>query len=466
MIGIGNDIYDNFRDVINEDIECLDPKEIETRRKVAECENTIESEKQQRNDWDASVKGKRLESLKGMIYRRRKVLTDLGYCKAKSKQVAAVSSDDVDELLKEYDDFVAGDASEGLDPDFEDDEEEEAKASLEGSAVASVEATGVDCSVVNARLRSKIKDYEAVIAKCEEEMKPLVAERAVFEKRVDKCKNMLKNMKEKLTKFRQTRKKSDDGIESKMLDVLKTVGVELTRYHGGSLNGVDIKKVIGNAAYIFDEFAVILKENKKADSPMSNAAIDKLCADTKQLFLLWDGAFALARKVNPTEEDCELYRQYVEAAVDCHVRMGCSITHKVHLMLVHVYWQMKTVPRGLGEKMEDWVELMHQSGSRRRRRFRTMKDLLRRAMATARSEQRGKNADILAQMVRVAEKYERKSSSADDKKTAAEKRMEERQRLRAEALSAYCEQKKQARAAAAEIIAAFVLKKRVPPSCD
>jgi maltodextrin utilization protein YvdJ len=29
LIGIGNDIYDNFRDIVNEHIECLDRKEIE-----------------------------------------------------------------------------------------------------------------------------------------------------------------------------------------------------------------------------------------------------------------------------------------------------------------------------------------------------------------------------------------------------------------------------------------------------
>lgn len=198
---------------------------------------------------------------------------------------------------------------------------------------------------------------------------------------------------------------------------------------------------------------MILKENKKANSPMSDAEIDQLCEDTKQLYLLWDGAFSLARKINPTKEDCSLFLRYVQAAVDCHERLGCNITHKVHLMLVHVYLQMMTVPRGLGEKMEDWVELQHQIGSRRRRRFRTMKDLQRRAVAMARSEQRGKNADVLANNARVDEDTKRNLASAEDKKTAAEKRREEQQRLREEALLAYEHIKKEA---AAKIITSFV----------
>jgi hypothetical protein len=234
--------------------------------------------------------------------------------------------------------------------------------------------------------------------------------------------------------------------------VLKSIGVELTRYHGGSLAGTDIKKVIANAAYVFDEFADILKkeENRNANSSMSTAEIDLLCENTKQLFLLWDGAFALARKIKPTPEDCELYRQFVQAAVECHVVMGCNITHKVHLMLAHVYLQMKSVPRGLGEKMEDWVERQHQIGSRQRRRFRTMKDLQRRASARARAEQRGKNAVVLARIALVINESKRKLKSAGDKKTAEERRMEERQRMRSDALKLYYLQ-----TAAAETIVLF-----------
>jgi hypothetical protein len=42
--------------------------------------------------------------------------------------------------------------------------------------------------------------------------------------------------------------------------VLKEIGVELSSYHGGSLNGKDIEKMMNNASHIFDKFAAILKE--------------------------------------------------------------------------------------------------------------------------------------------------------------------------------------------------------------
>jgi hypothetical protein len=45
--------------------------------------------------------------------------------------------------------------------------------------------------------------------------------------------------------------------------VLKEIGVELSSYHGGSVNGKDIKKVMINASHIFDQFAVIFQEGKR-----------------------------------------------------------------------------------------------------------------------------------------------------------------------------------------------------------
>jgi hypothetical protein len=39
-------------------------------------------------------------------------------------------------------------------------------------------------------------------------------------------------------------------------EVLKEIGVELSAYYGGSLNGKDIKKVMNNATHVFEKVAV------------------------------------------------------------------------------------------------------------------------------------------------------------------------------------------------------------------
>jgi hypothetical protein len=151
--------------------------------------------------------------------------------------------------------------------------------------------------------------------------------------------------------------------------VLKVVGVELARYHGGSLIGKDVKRVMQHVDYIFDEFATILKNNKKSDCEMSDEDIDQMCQRYSNLLLLWDGAFSYARKIDPSQQDIEQYQQFVTAAVNCHQAVGCTITLKVHLMLAHVAWLLGLIPGGLGDKAEDWLERQHQVQSSLRGRF-------------------------------------------------------------------------------------------------
>ncbi len=60
-----------------------------------------------------------------------------------------------------------------------------------------------------------------------------------------------------------------------MFKKLKDIGVELSLYHGGLLNGKDIKKVMNNATYFFDGLSVIIKAGNR---PGSNLWMLKHCA--------------------------------------------------------------------------------------------------------------------------------------------------------------------------------------------
>ncbi len=91
-----------------------------------------------------------------------------------------------------------------------------------------------------------------------------------------------------------------------MFKLLKNIGVELSSYHGGSLNGKDIKKVMNNAAHIFNKLTVIMKEGERPDSILSNADVNVLCLHFWEVFVLWDRAFLLAQTVSPMEQDTKL----------------------------------------------------------------------------------------------------------------------------------------------------------------
>jgi hypothetical protein len=152
-------------------------------------------------------------------------------------------------------------------------------------------------------------------------------------------------LKEKMGTYRSATKRIPHSIESLLYNEMKKKGIEIQSYHGGSLTGKDKKKVMNHEAELFDTFAGILKENRKEGCLFDDSDIDDLCSQFRAVFLLWDGVFSYARKIDPTEDDWAQYNQFVSAAVEGHINLGCSVTPKVHLMLKHTEHQMRTLQR-------------------------------------------------------------------------------------------------------------------------
>ena len=200
------------------------------------------------------------------------------------------------------------------------------------------------------------------------------------------------------------------SIETKVFVVLKEIGVELNSYHGGRFNGKDIKKVMNNVTYLFDQFAAIFKERRREGCLLSHADIDSMCLHFREVFVLWDGAFSLARTVDPMGEEIITYQSFVSAAVEGSRTLGCPITPKVHTMLRHVHWQMRNLHWGLGDKMEDWVERLHQWGMQQRRQFRTVQNPLVRMNVREKAASRKTHPKVLAQMEATNKGNKRKMS--------------------------------------------------------
>jgi len=205
-----------------------------------------------------------------------------------------------------------------------------------------------------------------------------------------------------LRTIRQAKVLLPDSIETKIFKVLKDIGVELSAYHGGSLNGKDIMKVMNNASFVFDEFAVIFKAAKRPNCEMSDEDIDAMCKHFREVIVLWDGAFSVARMTEYDQAEKEdiiaTYLLYVHAALQGLKDLRCSITPKIHLMVMHVDWQMRYVRGGIGDKAEDWVERLHQTGMRLRQHFRSVKNALVRARAREKSNYRNSHPDVLARI--------------------------------------------------------------------
>ena len=250
----------------------------------------------------------------------------------------------------------------------------------------------------------------------EEEIKPLLAMRHTMVVRLKGTRSLLTEKEKVLQSLRSSKATSPSSLESQVFKILKGIGVEQSSYHGGSLNGKDIKKVMNKAAYLFDKFSSILQAGKRDACELDNKCIDALCRHFKLVFLLWDGAFSLARKKYPSEEDAKQYQQFIDAAVIEHVNLGLTITPKVHLMFKHVRWQMVEIEGGLGDKMEDWIEKLHQVGKQLRARYRTTMNLQKRAAARIRVVHRDTTPAVINQTMKVEETSKRKFTTIKSKK--------------------------------------------------
>ena len=90
----------------------------------------------------------------------------------------------------------------------------------------------------------------------EQELKLLVEIRQVMVDKFDRARKIISSTQKNLRALQSSKAKSATSLETKLLKVLKTIGVEQSSYHGGSLNGKDIKKVMNNVSYLFDESIV------------------------------------------------------------------------------------------------------------------------------------------------------------------------------------------------------------------
>ena len=78
------------------------------------------------------------------------------------------------------------------------------------------------------------------------------------------------------------------------------------------------------------------------------------------------------------------------------------------MMLKHVKWQITNINGGLGNKMEDWVEGLHQTGMQMRETFYTVQNLPKWAIAQEKVHSCNLHPDVIAKLEATNEGNKRK----------------------------------------------------------
>ena len=132
---------------------------------------------------------------------------------------------------------------------------------------------------------------------------------------------------------------------------------------------------------------------------------------------------------------------YVLAAVEGSKALQCTVTPKVHMMLKHVEWQMTNIKGGLGDKMEDWVERLHQTGMRMRQQFCTVQNPLVRALAREKADSRNAHPDVIANVEATNKRNKRKFVSEKKLNVIGTRQKRQRDMGRFEAMQYFEENK-------------------------
>jgi hypothetical protein len=166
---------------------------------------------------------------------------------------------------------------------------------------------------------------DADIRSKEQDMKPLLEVRQKMVKKLKEKQSLLTKQEKAFGAMQSSKAASANSLELELFKILKGFRVEQSSYHGGSLNGKDIKKLLNNTTYLFNEFSSLLKSGKQDNCELEDNGIDALCKHFMLVFVLWDGAFSLAWKKNPMTVNSQQFQQFVKAAVIGHVNLGLKI---------------------------------------------------------------------------------------------------------------------------------------------
>ena len=153
---------------------------------------------------------------------------------------------------------------------------------------------------------------------------------------------------------------------------MQEMGAIVKNYHGGSLTGVDLKKLFRKSHHFIRRLKKLCKKrleerNNDPDDniniPPSYEEVCQILDDHKNLFWMQEAVYLSARLTSPSKKEIERTRALVNEMKELWKKKNFSITTKAHLLFEHLVDQMERF-HGIGDKTEDFCERNHQEQSR------------------------------------------------------------------------------------------------------
>lgn len=176
------------------------------------------------------------------------------------------------------------------------------------------------------------------------------------------------------------RSKSERSIDTKLEEIFARYNVYLQVYHGGSLTGGDILNLLRNHDAIISELIdvciTVLNDRRlirphQIPIPTDDEAIAYL-QDHNELLFYQDAVYGNLRIVHPNKKEMKETRMSIRLMERKWNFMSFSLTPKAHTVFAHSADDQQRFG-GLGDKIEDALERMHQKQANQDHRTLRMK---------------------------------------------------------------------------------------------
>jgi hypothetical protein len=191
----------------------------------------------------------------------------------------------------------------------------------------------------------------------------------------------------------------------------KEWNIKRPSWHGGDVLGDECRKLMAWARFVHNQMKAFPLEKMVEDGASERAKkeVTKRCDIVAKCLLLFDGFLSVLRTehedLNP--ELIAKAREHATKALALWRMLKLSVTPKCHGSEHHAADQLE-FPQGLADFCEDWVQQLHQLGSKNNQRTKGVRNRDRKCGLHTKSEQLSGNRNVQRTKVEEKENQKRK----------------------------------------------------------
>ena len=194
-------------------------------------------------------------------------------------------------------------------------------------------------------------------------------------KRMKDLKRNIAKVKRDINDYAAKREKKSTGICVKLEDFLSANNIAIQAFFGGHMTYITLRQymkkidiiMMGNMSRILARIKArntrpLTKQDADLHEALKPLSIDACKAKIQkitEIFKLLETTFGCLRIIDPTEEELLLAEKFVDDVKTAWIELELSVTPKAHLLFNHAVAASRKFG-GLGDKVEEFVEEMHQ----------------------------------------------------------------------------------------------------------